>query len=157
MSFSSLFLILFLALTIIQAETITDDSCETHISKLKDCDAIISFAGDCQSSIVSLNNTEYAKCTSNTFFWSYPVNNMTLIIETPSTRIHQAYTIALDNEQLIGALTNVYRIINNQEIEITTQDKTLIQHSDSNYEIILKFQARTHLSRYGVNIIYKTV
>jgi len=90
------------------------------------------------------------------FFWSYPVNNMTLIIETPFTQKHQHYTITLDNEQVYGAITNVYRIINDKEIKITTPDKTIIQHSDSNYQIILKFQAPTHLSRYGVNINYES-
>jgi len=156
MSFSSLFLILFLALTA-HARTIIDDSCQTHINKLDTCMAIISFSGDCRSSNVSLSNTEYASCTADNFFWSYPVYNMTLTTETLFTSQHQPFTIALDNEQLAGAISNVYRIINEHETEVTTHDKTLIQHSDSNYQIILKFQGPPRLSRYGVNINYKTI
>ncbi len=156
MSFSSSFLILLFASTV-HARTITDDSCETHINKLDTCWAIVSFSGDCYSSNVNLTNTEYAKCISNIFFWSYPLNNMTLIIETEFTQQHQSYTIHLDNEQLMSTVTNVYRILNNQEKEITTKDKILIQNSDSNYQIILKFQGPTHLGRYGVNIDYKSI
>jgi hypothetical protein len=119
--------------------------------------AIISFSGDCRSTNVSLSNTEYANCTADRLFWSYPLYNMTLTIETLFTRQHQPFTIALDNVKLSTAISNVYRIINNQETDVTTHDKTLIQHSDSNYQIILKFQGPTRLTRYGINIEYKTV
>ncbi len=153
MSFLSSLVILCLALTI----HALDDSCETHIYTLKTCSAIITFSGNCQSMTVNLSHTEYAQCTSNGFFWSYPLNNLTLVIETLFTEKHQAYKISLNNEQLFGAITNVYRIIDNKEIEITTHEKTLIQQSDSNYQVILKFQGPTRLGRYGVNINYESV
>ena len=156
MSFSSLFLILVITLTG-HARTIIDSSCETHIDKINTCKAVISFSGDCYSTIVNMSNTEYANCTSNTFFWSYPRNNMTLIIDTQFTQKRQPYTIYLDNEQLMAAMSHIYRIFNNQETEITTKDRTLIQYSDVNHQIILKFQSPTQLSRYGVNIDYKSV
>jgi hypothetical protein len=156
MSFLSSFLILFLAWTA-HARIITDDNCGTYVNKLDTCMATISFSGNCPSNNVSLSNTEYANCTSNYFFWSYPLYNMTLTIETLFTHQHQHYTISLDNEELRGAISKVFRIINNEEKEVTTHDKTLIQNSDSNYQIILKFQGPTHLSRYGVNINYKTI
>jgi len=153
--FSSL-LILLLAFTV-HARTIIDSSCETHINKMDACQAVVSFSGDCYSSTVNLSNTEYAKCTANSFFWSYPLNNLTLIIETSFTQKHQPYTIYLDNEQLMTAVSHVYRVFNNQEDEITTKEKTLKQDSDENYQIRLKFQGPTHLSRYGVNIDYESV
>ncbi len=152
MSFVSSFVILFLAMTIH-----ADDSCETHIYTLKTCSAVLTFSGNCQSMTLNLSNTEYAHCTSNGFFWSYPLNNLTLIIETLFTEKHQAYTISLNNEQLFGAITNIYRIIDNKEIEITTHDKILVQQSDLNYQVILKFQGPTHLGRYGVNIDYESI
>ncbi len=55
------------------------------------------------------------------------------------------------------AVSHVYRVFNDQEDEITTKEKTLKQDSDKNYQIRLKFQGPTHLSRYGVNIDYKSV
>lgn len=156
MSFLSSFLVLSLVL-IVHSRTITDDSCEKHIDKLDTCMATISTSGNCESFKVSLSDTEYSSCITNSFFWSYPLNNLTLIIETPFTFKKEPYSISLNNEQLSGAISNVYRIINNEEKEITTHDKVFTQHSDSNYQIILKFQGPTHLSRYGVNIDYKTV
>jgi hypothetical protein len=155
MSLSFTFFILLVALTT-HAQPI-NDSCQSHIDKLKTCSAVISFSGDCYSSKVDLSNTEYAKCASNSFFWSYPLNNMTLVIETQFTQNHQPYTIRLDNAQIMQAVSHVYRIINNKEIDITTKDKTLTQKSDSNYQIILKFQGPKHLGRYGVNINYESV
>jgi hypothetical protein len=155
MAFSFTFLILFLALTA-HAGTI-NDSCETHIDSPKTCSAVISFSGTCYSSKVVLSNTQYAKCTSNNFFYSYPRNNMTLVIETQFTQKHQPYTIYLDNERLMGAFSHVYRVFNNEETEITTQDAKLIQYSDSNYQVILKFQGPARLSLYGVNINYDSV
>jgi hypothetical protein len=152
MSFSSLLVILFLGWNIQGRIIHTDDTCETHIYDLKSCSAVLTFAGNCQSMKVNLTDTEYVKCSSMLFFWSYPLNNLTLIIEQ-----HQPYQMSLDNEQLTGAITNLYRIINNEEKEITSQDKTIVQDSDSKNEIILKFQGPTRLGRYGVNISYKTI
>jgi hypothetical protein len=57
----------------------------------------------------------------------------------------------------MGAFSHVYRVFNNEETEITTQDAKLIQYSDSNYQVILKFQGPSHLSLYGVNINYDSV
>jgi hypothetical protein len=36
----------------------------------------------------------------------------------------------------VGAILHVYRIFNNQGTDVTTRDKTLIEYSDSNYQII---------------------
>ncbi|UJR07733.1 hypothetical protein I4U23_012017 [Adineta vaga] len=155
MAYLSLFVIALLA-SFTHARTLGDSSCGSHLDKLDTCSATISFSGECYSSKIDLKDTEYAKCTTNAFFWSYPVNNMTLVIETKFTQQRQPYSINLDNTQLKGAILHVYRVFNNQETEITTQDKVLVQRSDSNYQVILKFQAPTQLSRYGVQIDYKS-
>ncbi|CAF0769905.1 unnamed protein product [Adineta steineri] len=159
MSFFSLFITLVL-ISVVHSGTIrdinNDSSCETHIDKLDTCKAIISFSGDCYSSTVDISKTEYAKCLTNSFFWSYPLNNMTLIIGTQFTQQQQPYTILIDNEQVISTVSHVYRIINDKETEVTTQEKSLKQHSDTNYQIILKFQGPTKLGRYGVNINYES-
>ena len=151
------FLIVSLAIFSACTRTSRADSCETHINNLEKCSAVISFSGNCQSMTVNLSQTEYSNCSANQFFWSYPLNNLTLIIETPMTDKHQAYTIALNNEQLAGAITNVYRIVDGKETEITTHEKILRLHSDENYQVIVKFQGPTRLSRYGANVDYNSV
>lgn len=152
-----MFVLISLILFSIHTQIRVDASCDTHISNLEKCSAVISFSGNCQSMIVNLSETEYANCTANQFFWSYPLNNLTLIIETPMTDERRAYTMSLNNEQLAGAISNVYRIINGKESEVTTHEKILRQDSDGNFQVILKFQGPKQLSRYGVNIDYTSV
>ena len=82
---------------------------------------------------------------------------MTFLIERLFIEQHQAYTIHLDNQQVMSAVSHVYRIFNNQEKDITTLDETLIQYSDTNHQVILKFLGATQLVRYGVNINYRSV
>jgi hypothetical protein len=162
MSFSSSF---FLALVVFATlcdtspvmGSMNTDSCETHISPLETCNAVVSTSGDCQSSTINLTNTEYAQCSSNNFFWSYPMKNMTFIIETPLTQSRQGYIMYLDNVQLSQGISRVFRLFNNQETEVTTRGDKLIQYSDTNYQIVLKFEGPDRLSRYGVVINYQTV
>ena len=136
---------------------VIDDSCETHLSVLTECQGLISFSGECRSAIVNLTNTEYSQCDAVNFFWSYPLNNMTLILDAPFTRSRQAYSMDFDNDQIMSGVSHVYRIFNNQETDVTTHDANLVQYSDSNYQIILKFQGPSRLSRYGLNISYKSI
>ena len=82
---------------------------------------------------------------------------MTFIIETPLTQSKQGYIIYLDNIQLTQGISRVFRVFNSQETEVTTRGDKLIQYSDANYQIILKFEGPKQLSRYGVVIQYKTV
>ncbi|CAF2503513.1 unnamed protein product [Rotaria sp. Silwood2] len=154
-AFSSICLLLFTSVLIVESNVI--HTCQALVDKLDTCMAVVQFGGDCNSGIVNLTDTDYAKCNTTSFFWSYPLNNLTLMIETPFTHQHEPYSIYLDNEQLMSAVSHVYRIFNNQETDVTTKDKTLIQYSDSNYEIILKFQGPEYLHRYGVNIDYNVL
>ena len=82
---------------------------------------------------------------------------MTFIVETPFTQSKQGYILYIDNVQLAQGISRVFRIFNNQETEVTTRGDKLIQYSDANYQIILKFEGPKQLSRYGVVIDYKTV
>jgi hypothetical protein len=142
------------AVDVARSHATSTNSCESHIDKLDTCQAVISFSGDCYSSQVNLSDTEYSQCTSNQFFWSYPLNNMTLIIETSFTRSRQAYWISVDNQALQGAVSHVYRIYNGQETDVSVFTPKLVQYSDPNYQIILKFEGPTSLGRYGVNVNY---
>lgn len=134
---------------------IASSDCQIHIDNLADCSAVISTSGGCSSVTANLTDTVYAKCQTTNFFWSYPLFNLTLIIETSFTQEKQIYSIDLDNAELAGAITHVYRIYNQNQIDITTKDKIITQKSDDNGQIILKFQGPTVLSRYGVNLSYK--
>lgn len=135
-----------------------DQQCDARVDSFAACTATVSFStGACSSATANFTNTAYAHCQAISFFWSYPQDNLTLIIETPFTSTRQPYTIYLDNEQLMTGVLHVYRVFNNQETEVTTRDKKLIQYSDANYQIILKLQGPSRLSRYGVNIDYQVV
>lgn len=81
---------------------------------------------------------------------------MTFIIETPFTHSRQGYIVYFDNVQLTQGISRVFRIFNNQETEVTTRGDKLIQYSDANYQVILKFEGPQQLSRYGVVIDYET-
>ncbi|CAF1391948.1 unnamed protein product [Adineta ricciae] len=139
-----------------RAQTLINDSCESHVDKLSTCAGTISFSGVCYSSKIELRDTQYVKCANVDFFWSYPLNNMTLVIETPFTQKRQRFTVSLKTQPLQGAVSHVYRIIDDQETDVTTREPVLTQDSDANYQVILKFQGPTHLSRYGVEIQYES-
>lgn len=79
---------------------------------------------------------------------------MTYVIETSHTQAHQAYTISLANSPLMQDGARVYRIINNQETDVTTSDARIVQLSDSNYQVILKFQGPLRSIRGGLIIDY---
>lgn len=147
-------IILLSLICVLTIESKTTQSCEGQVDKLDSCMAVVQFPGDCDSAIVNLTNSDYAKCNSSNFFWSYPLHNLTLVIETPFTTQHQQYAIYLDNKQAMSGVSHIYRIINKQEQDVTSKDETLIQYSDSNYKIILKFQGPNRLQRYGVNLQY---
>ena len=64
-----------------------------------------------------------------------------MILETPFTKARQVYRIIFDNSDLMEAVRNVYQIINNKEIDVTTHADTLTFNSDPNYQVIVKFAA----------------
>ncbi|CAF3430833.1 unnamed protein product [Rotaria socialis] len=149
--------VLLLLIFVLIIESSTGNSCKGQVDQIDTCKAVVQFPGDCDAATVNLTDTDYAKCNSANFFWSYPVHNLTLIIQTPFTAQKQPYTTYFDNEQIVSGISHVYRIFNNQETDVTTKDKTLIQYSDANYQVVLKFQGPDHLQRYGVNINYDAV
>jgi hypothetical protein len=79
---------------------------------------------------------------------------LTAIIDTPFTEKKQAYKLFIENEQLQPYISHVYRILDGRETEVTTTNKTLIQYSDANYQVILKFEGPPTLYYYGVFINY---
>jgi len=131
------------------------DSCDDRFYSAGQCSGIIESNGTCQESKLNLGNTNISTCTSVELFWTYPIDNLTITIETPFTQKQQAYTIYINNEKLQGAIPHIFRVFNGQETEVTTTDKRLIQYSDVNYQVILKFQAPPKLTYFGVFINYE--
>ncbi|CAF1434492.1 unnamed protein product [Adineta steineri] len=149
---------------IVQGVPVTDnhmrESCEAHFYSYgaDPCDGTVSVRGGCKSSTLNFAHTNTSKtCTSVKFFWSYPVDNLTMIIETPFTEKQQQYSIKFNVDRTMGAITNVFRIFGREEILITPAESKLIQPSDSNYQIILKLQGPSKLTSYGVFIDYEVV
>ncbi|CAF1076890.1 unnamed protein product [Adineta ricciae] len=134
---------------------ISDDECQAQFYPNDECGGSISTPIQCVSKKLNLADTEISSCTSVGLFWSYPTNNFTLTIETPFTKAQQAYKLEIDNEQLRASVLHVYRIVDGQETEITTDDKKLIQNSDKNFQVVLKLQSFPAIFSYGVFINYK--
>jgi hypothetical protein len=126
-------------------------SCNANIDRYSPCTATVSFGDWCTSAVLNFTNTPSAQCLGINFVWSVPVNNLTMILETSYTKTRQAYKIAFVNSALMEVITNVYQIINNKEIDVTSHDNTLILNSDSNYQVIVKFQAP---SKHGRSIVF---
>ena len=154
--------VIIVILSIIKAAPATQHtvrSCKARYTEYE-CSLSISSPSllNCKETQFNLIETETSKvCTSAQLFWNYPVNNLTITITTPFTSKKQAYTVSIDNEELQVAVFHVYRILNGQETEVTTNDTTLVQDSDANYQVILKFQGPPTLTYYGVFIRYTAI
>ncbi|CAF4488334.1 unnamed protein product, partial [Rotaria magnacalcarata] len=89
--------------------------------------------------ILNLANTEIAKSWEKVQInWNYPVDEMTLIIETPFTQKRQPYAISIDNESLTRGTSHVSRIVDDEEIELKKDGCRQVINCDSNYQIVLK-------------------
>jgi hypothetical protein len=88
------------------------------------------------------------------FFWSYPKRNLTLIIETPFTQKQQTYAIRVNIGAIQPSISHIYRLLEDQETEVIFHDDTFTEKSDSNYQVVLKFEGPPTLQYYGVFINY---
>ncbi|CAF3337345.1 unnamed protein product [Rotaria socialis] len=107
--------------------------------------------------ILNLANTEIAKSWEKVQInWNYPVDDMTLIIETPFTQKRQPYAISIDNESLKRGTSHVSRIIDDEEIELNKDGCRKVINCDSNYQIVLKLYA-TPAAAYLALIKYHVI
>ncbi len=146
-------ILFFLSIGIIQGTFIKDESCEAQIIPWGGpCSGAIVVSRLCQSGTFHLEKTPFKPCDALSFMWSYPINNLTAVIETPFTQQHQSYSINLNNGKDYDI--RKYVIVNGEEIEIKSSEDVIVLNSDSNYQIKLKFQAETTISYYASSIAY---
>jgi hypothetical protein len=148
------FLVL-LSIGLIHAAPITEEPCEAGVyTSTGPCAGTIWTNKPCENATVHIATTSYKSCDVVDFTWAYPMYNLTFIVETPYTKQHQPYELHLDNRRFRGSEFSWYRILNGQETKITSDADTVIEKSDSNYEVIFKIQALTTVSLYIFPVHY---
>ncbi len=151
MSFTVSFIIL-LAITITRAAPVEDKPCDVQAYRQSDCVASIFIPNSCLSATLDLTHLDYlTSCSSVSLRWAYPSNNLTFII---GTQRHQAFTVSVNIDRLMGSVSHIFRIIGNQETEVTTKDHKLVQTSDSYDQVKLKFEVPSELMPYLVFVDY---
>ncbi|CAF0889971.1 unnamed protein product [Adineta steineri] len=151
MSSTMLFIVL-LVITVARAAPVQDETCDVQAYRQSHCTASVFVQHGCTSATVDLIHTDFLQsCSSVRLNWAYAANNLTLII---GRQEHQAFTVTINNDQLIETVSHIYRIIGNQETEVTTKDHKLVQKSDSNGQIKLKLEVPPELMPYVVFVNY---
>jgi len=133
------------------------NTCDAPIERYSNCTGRVESVDGCTSAFVNFTNTPSAQCTAINYLWTQPADNLTMILETSFTKADQAYKINFDNYSLLELVTHVYQIINNQEIEVTTHTSTLTLPSDSNYQVIVKFETPAQSTVSAIDIRYEAV
>ncbi len=150
---STIPILIFLSIGLIQCTPIKNDPCEAQIIPWGGpCGASLAVSRLCQSATFHLEKTPFKSCDALSFMWSYPINNLTIVIETPFTQQQQSYSIILNNVKDYDIRKYVF--VNGEEIEIKSSEDVIVLNSDSNYQIRLKFQAEATISYYGFLIAY---
>lgn len=133
----------------------TNNSCVPDIFQFNRCNPTVSFDFDCPTSTFNLaQHRNISSCSSVDIFWSYPMNNLTVIIQTMWTQKRRPYTIHLRAKYLKPQILHLYRINQGVEKEVKIRGNVIKEKSDKNYKVILKFQAPKTLQFYGVFIEY---
>ena len=151
---SALTFIVILSIGLAHATPVTRELCNAQVHDSPDsCDSIINIPKSCNSATLSLKGTHFTSCTEVNLFWNYPKNNLTVIIETPFTKQRQPYAVNFDNN--FGFGIPLYRIVDGKETKIKSTDNVIAEKSDSNYQVILKINARPTLSVFEWSFNYK--
>lgn len=156
--FTIFFLAIFNSANVINAGALNNDSCVPYTYQYNPCYATVAFDFQCPTSTLDLGQYQnLTACSSVELFWSYPMNNFTIVFQTLWTEQHQPYTIRLQARSLKPQIRHLYRINEGVEKEVKIRGKVIREKSDKNYQVILKFQAPKRLQFYGVFIEYNVV
>lgn len=149
--------LLLLSIGLAQAIPIEDEPCKAQIyNSSGSCSGMIRAPYTCKSTIADLATTGFESCDTVDFSWAYPLNNLTIFVVTPFTQHRQPYAIHFDNRPFKEYPMPIYRILDGKETEIKTMDDFIVEKSDPNYQVVLKFQAQTSVSYYLSFIRYNT-
>jgi len=153
---STLTFFVLLSIGFIQGALTTNESCKVQVYDSLDlCGGSIWIPYSCDSATLNLGATRFASCTAVRISWAYPINNFTIIIETPFTQQLQSYSVTIDNWLIKESDIRAYRILDGREIEVKSTDDVIVQNSDSNYQVILKLQAPSTIGLYLLPFNYK--
>ncbi|CAF0909595.1 unnamed protein product [Rotaria sp. Silwood1] len=153
--FSTIIFLVLLPVGLIQATPITKESCEARVLDSSDpCWSSVVVPRSCESATLNLGMTRFKSCNKVGLMWSYPLHNLTVTIETLFTEKRQPYAINIDNSLIKDYSIGIYRIIDGHETEVKSKDDVIVQNSDSNYQIILKFQGPSTIYYYGFPFNY---
>ncbi|CAF4704228.1 unnamed protein product [Rotaria sp. Silwood2] len=159
--FSSLSLtFLFIAVftgTITYAAPVSNDVCKANFFDQGTCDIGVGTSSSCQESTLNLAESKLASCKSGSIFWSYPMNTLIVTIETPFSQKRQPFSIRLENEQMKLAISRVCQVSPQGSTELQPIGNIITAKSDSNYQVVLKFEAPPKLTFFGVLIKYTVV
>ncbi|CAF1281737.1 unnamed protein product [Rotaria sordida] len=159
--FSSLSLIfLFIAAfigTVTYAAPVSNDACQAKFDNRDTCRIGVMADFSCLISTLNLAETNLASCNSGSIFWSYPSNTLKVTFKTLFTQKRQPFSIRLDTEEIMLAVSRVCQVSPEASFELQPVGNIIIAKSDSNYEVVLKFEAPPRWKFYGRNINYIVV
>lgn len=142
-------------------QTMSDESAvqtDAHVHMVRDGKCSISFPRTDAPQVFNLAKTKLSESKDAVeIFWNYPMHTLTIIIETGYTQEQQKYAIALDAESIASDVTNVYRILNGEEIEVKADAGKYMLESDSNGQVVVKLRSWPRMTKYGTFIRYKII
>ena len=149
------FCLLLGSLSALHAASVSESSCETMVYDYSACYFGLSYGSGCKSQVSYVGkNPKAVSCSSVNIFWSYPNNNLTLVIETSFTQARQPFSIRLDQRQLKPVISHACNIAQDKGTELNLNNDVSVVKSDKNYQVVIKFQAYSGPQAYGVNIKY---
>lgn len=160
---SSLTFISLVILTIptrnVHSTNANDDLCKPRVAAVTKCYFSLYVNMQCKSAVFRFTETSFTKsCDSPTIFWGYPMNNLTLIIDTSYTAKRQAYALRLDAKQIFPSSFRVYQVQKtNCDTPLAENNGIMTAKSGPDFQVALKFQGPKQLSLFGVFIKYSVV
>ncbi len=141
------------------AHALPINRCEVSNFDQTTCNLHVGFPSACKSSTLHLANSSLStSCSSVRIFWDYPMNNLTVIIETPFTQIQQPYSIHLRSQRMKPQISHIYQVSESGAYtELIPEGDIITVNSNTDYQIILMFQAPTRMIFFGVYIEYDII
>ena len=159
LTFFSLFILAIITNSVASTGTVGQDPCKPRVTEKSKCYLDLYVNSQCKAAVIRFAGTDLTKsCDSVNMFWNYPINNLTLIIDTPYTANKQAYAIRLNTGGLSSTFFRIYQVQKNSICKALKSRKGVITAKcDQDYQVGLKFQGPKYISLFGVFIQYSVV